>query len=116
MRSLSAAAGDFVLGVVERCYSFQDLPPNLADAIEKLERYESPSPSVHCELTLVNSRLSTITSECRRMSGKSFISCLLQNATFKAELDGLKGLLQSAIQEFQVNIASITRARGPNRR
>ncbi|KAJ2924981.1 hypothetical protein H1R20_g12112, partial [Candolleomyces eurysporus] len=39
MLSLSSTAGEFVLRIVEHCSVFQELPPNLDNAIKKLERY-----------------------------------------------------------------------------
>jgi hypothetical protein len=111
MLSLSTTAGEFALSIVERCSTLQVLPPNLDDAVKKLERY------AHCifghkghELELIfisPSRLHAIASRCKEMSQKNFISCFFQTTTFKDELDDLRRTLDTAIQEFQVNTFSI---------
>ncbi|RXW13214.1 hypothetical protein EST38_g12637, partial [Candolleomyces aberdarensis] len=84
MLSLSSTAGEFALSIVERCSASQELPPNLDDAVKKLE-----------------SQLRGIASRCQEMSQKSFITCFFQTAAFKEDLDELRRSLDIAIQEFQ---------------
>jgi hypothetical protein len=111
MLSLSTTAGDFALSIVERCSTLQVLPPNLDDAVKRLERYARRpvfNNTQQLELTFApQSRLRAIALRCQELSEKSFISCFFQNTAFKGELDELRGSLDTAIQEFQVIVPSI---------
>ncbi|KAJ2918701.1 hypothetical protein MD484_g1686, partial [Candolleomyces efflorescens] len=84
MRSLSQTAGEFIISIAERCSTFRDTPPNLDDAVKKLE----------C-------RLRAIALQCQEMSQKSFISCFFQTASLKDALNEQSRNLSAAIQEFQ---------------
>ncbi|KAJ2914752.1 hypothetical protein MD484_g5674, partial [Candolleomyces efflorescens] len=82
--ALSTIAGDFALNIAERCATLKALPPELDDAVKRLE-----------------SRLRAIASRCQAMSQKSFISSFFQATAFKDELDDLRRSLDAAIQDFQ---------------